>query len=99
MNKWVSGIHGVESEAIEQWSIGLSGLTGENIKLGLERCRDLEWPPSIKEFRSLCIPEKYAHRQNASAYEVFKQLPKPETDKDKAKVAILEAKKALRGGK
>lgn len=42
---------------IEVWRIGISGLTAEQIKLGLEKCtKTQEWPPSPAEFRALCLP-------------------------------------------
>lgn len=38
-----------------EWAKGISGLTGEEIKAGIDHCRShCVWPPSIAEFRQAC---------------------------------------------
>lgn len=36
-----------------EWAAGLKGLTGEQIRRGIQRSRTLDWPPGIAEFRRL----------------------------------------------
>lgn len=41
----------------QEWEEGLAGLTGEEIKTGLEVARATRtWPPAIAEFRKDCRP-------------------------------------------
>lgn len=40
---------------IDDWADGLSGIDPEIIKQGIDFCKiNLEWPPSIAEFRKIC---------------------------------------------
>lgn len=42
----------------EDWAMGIAGLSPESIKKALQNCMmNLEWPPSIAEFRRLCESE------------------------------------------
>ena len=52
-HKWVSVIEGIEETAVTEWSQGLAGLTGEQIKFGLDNLTD-DWPPSLPTFRNAC---------------------------------------------
>ncbi len=36
------------------WAEDLSDLTGAEIRRGLAACRELEWPPTLPQFRNLC---------------------------------------------
>ena len=45
-HKWVSTIEGIEETAVTEWSQGLAGLTGAQIKFGLDNLTD-DWPPSL----------------------------------------------------
>ena len=41
---------------MNEWMMGLSGLTDKQIAHGIDRARDeFDWPPSISEFQSLCL--------------------------------------------
>ncbi len=44
--------------AKSEWGKGLRDLTQEQIERGLHLCRTCErdWPPSISEFRKMCLP-------------------------------------------
>lgn len=53
LHKWTSAIEGIEDFAVTEWSQGLSGLTGEQIKLGIDSLKE-DWPPSVIAFRALC---------------------------------------------
>ena len=52
----------------QEWEEGLAGLTGEEIKTGLEVARAMRiWPPAIAEFRQDCRP---ANLHTSAAYRV-----------------------------
>lgn len=48
---------GVLTLVAEVWREGLTGITGEQMALGLQRCIVChpEWPPRIGQFRALCL--------------------------------------------
>lgn len=39
------------------WADGLMGLSPQQVGEGIKRCLSREWPPSLPEFRSLCLPD------------------------------------------
>lgn len=53
LTKWTSALEGIEETAMVEWSQALRGLTGEQIKKGLDSLSE-EWPPSAISFRALC---------------------------------------------
>jgi len=63
-HKW-SSVHGLSPQADdgtlnvsgETWAKGLSGLEGRQFGVGLEGCltRQDAWPPTLPEFRALCL--------------------------------------------
>ncbi len=78
----------------QEWGEALAELTGDEIKLGLYRCRkEKTWPPSIAEFIELAKPrnpEDWRHK--GAAYRYFKRgLPKPRN-----KEAALEAIRGIK---
>jgi len=54
LHKWTSAIEGIEEEVMSEWSQVLSGLTGEQVKRGLDSW-DSEWPPTANEFKNVCV--------------------------------------------
>jgi len=62
-HRWVSayGVHvdesGKLSQAAETWSMGLSGLSREQLAHGFEYLlkNGKEWPPTLPEFREMCV--------------------------------------------
>lgn len=56
-HKWVSAYEGILPQAIEEWGEVLGGLTGDQIKHGLESWQE-DWPPSATEFKRVCLNEK-----------------------------------------
>jgi len=52
-HKFTGSIEGIELLAAEEWSQGLSGLSGTQIKKGLDTWQE-PWPPSLPEFREAC---------------------------------------------
>lgn len=75
--KWVACIEGIEEEAVKEWSEGLYGLTGLQIKKGLDSL-DEEWPPSLPAFKKACGSVKKHWGHNSGAYQETKALPRPE---------------------
>lgn len=53
-HKWTSCIDGIEDIAVAEWSETLGGLTGEQIKHGLDTWNG-DWPPSAPEFKNACL--------------------------------------------
>lgn len=56
--RWIEHLpDGISDEmVIREWSEGLAGIEGQEIKAALDHCRlNLEWPPSIAEFRKICL--------------------------------------------
>lgn len=53
MSKWTSAIEGIEDLVVTEWSQGLAGLSGDDIKRGLDNLSE-SWPPSVVDFRALC---------------------------------------------
>lgn len=39
------------------WADGLAGLSMQQIADGLKKCLSRDWPPSLPEFRALCLPD------------------------------------------
>lgn len=60
--------------AIAEWAHGLAGLSGEDIRRGLDAW-DGAWPPSLPEFRAACSKPK----QHA-AHQLHRALPPPKRD-------------------
>lgn len=84
-HKFTSTIQGIEEITTLEWSNGMAGITGEQIKSGLEKCAhkklspgESDWPPTLSEFRALCLPERIpaAHRD-------YVQLPRPKRAPEK----------------
>ncbi len=101
-HKWLSLIEDPEIHklTVADWQGRLSGLTDEQIIVGLDNLPK-DWPPSVDEFRVLCtggdISKGLSH--NTAAYIPFKrQLAlEKKADKGKAKAAMAKAKSMLAG--
>lgn len=75
LNKFTSGIEGIEALAVEEWSKELAGLTGKQIKHGLKSW-DQDWPPSAPEFRKACLgDDKHWMYKTIEANKHLKRLP------------------------
>jgi hypothetical protein len=46
---------------IAEWGAELAGLSGDDIRRGLDGCRDLRFPPTLPEFLALCRPPIEPH--------------------------------------
>lgn len=57
LHKWTSAIEGIESIAVAEWSQKLNGLSGDQIKTGLDNWSN-DWPPCADEFRDACLGRK-----------------------------------------
>lgn len=96
-HKFTSTIDGIEPLAVREWSVALSGLTGAQIKSGIDRCLtraikpgEQDWPPTPAEFRRLCLPEKMPayHRD-------YIALPRPPHDPEKIEASFRAMREAL----
>ena len=91
LSKWTSQFHTVNDINIArvEWSEGLAGMSGEQIKKALEKCRaEFKWPPSIAEFRLAGMGGNNLSEQNTAAYREFKRLPIPEADPEVKRAAM-----------
>lgn len=63
-----------------EWAQGLGGLSGEQIRRGLDSWQE-PWPPSLPEFRRACVGADNPH--NTAAYRHFSRaLPRPKAKPD-----------------
>lgn len=85
-HKWTSS-YGVEDDGT--WRKGLSGLTTAQIGAGLVKCLERkpidgsDWPPTLAEFRALCLPEReplYHRHIDAREDLGYLRLPRPKMD-------------------
>lgn len=66
-SKWNAALEGVEAVAVVEWSRGLAGYTGIEIKRGLDEWQS-EWPPSLPEFAAACKGKKLGLNGYGMAY-------------------------------
>lgn len=80
-----------------EWAESLAGLSQAEIDAGVRKAKqDLEWPPSVAEFLTLCRDR----RENAAMYRAFPPaLPKPRTPAGQARAHLGEMLAKLRGGR
>ena len=67
LHRWTSAIVGLERHAVNEWARELAGLTGEQIRRGLDSLPK-DWPPTAGEFRELCTGVSETHKENAAMY-------------------------------
>ncbi|MEW6647826.1 MAG: hypothetical protein AB1450_11545 [Pseudomonadota bacterium] len=60
-HKWISAFPSADAIdlAKAEWGARLAGISGEEIRRGLDTWRN-EWPPSVDEFRNACRPATIA---------------------------------------
>lgn len=96
-HKW-SSFHPTDemaSLAMDEWRSGLAGLTGEQIKQGLETWEG-EWPPSLPEFKQACIGSQAGLTHNTAAYKFSKKaLPKPKADPEIVKAELAKMREVI----
>lgn len=90
LQKFTSSFPDEETKAewLEMWGAGLAGMTGEQVKKGLEQCaRTLSWAPTIAEFKGLCqLPPK-----------AFPQLPPPDRVKSDVQKQCMDQIREMLG--
>lgn len=95
-HKWTSTIDGIEDIAVSEWAAGLTGITGEQIKRGLDTWNG-DWPPSLNEFKKACAGNGKNDFGLDYVPEYYRKETRPErileSDPDKAR-----RKKAARAG-
>lgn len=97
LHKWTDQFSGERSlkAGLSEWTIGLRGLTDEQIMRGVDECREHEdWPPSIAVFIKHAKDAKSIHL-NSKAYQPWLALPGPKGDPNRAQKAIREIKRCL----
>lgn len=92
---WADQFGGVDRGLLAaEWSQGLAGLTGDQIKRGIERCRnDKPWPPSIAEFREAARDGMNAE-QRALAARLEQETPRALPAVTRAELLAEGAKRA-----
>lgn len=82
MHKWVSAMEGIEHLAVREWSQGLTGLTSDQIKHGLDTWEG-EWPPTLPEYRAACLGKKIGLNEFGLDFvpEYYRQQPIREQSK------------------
>lgn len=85
--------------ALVEWGLGLVGLSGEQIKRGIEKCRTgCDWPPSIAQFvRFACAADECWEHRGLAYRPHVKALPKPKANPDLVKGQLVAMREALRG--
>lgn len=93
-HKWTSSMPTEELILIgvKEWSMHLSGVTGDQIRHGLENLNCV-WPPSVAEFKKLCEGDK---NHKTGAYNLYNKPKKINVNTKKAYFYIQEMKKLLR---
>ena len=79
---------------VGEWANQLEGVTGEQVKHGLDNWAE-DWPPSSAEFAKLCKGESDA-MHGSPAYKTFISLPKPPVNKKLGLEALTAMKKNLK---
>ena len=94
-HRWTSN-YGIEDDGT--WRKGLAGLTPAQIGAGLVKCLERnpaggeeDWPPTLNEFRAMCLPEKVPHYHRD-----YIALPRPAQDPDAIENALAAMREALR---
>lgn len=73
---------------LDEWSIGLKGLTAKQVECGIDYCRiHTIWPPSISEFIIFAKGNK-SPIHHGDAYKDWHALPKPLVNLVIAKTSI-----------
>lgn len=102
LTKWTSQFqteHDIRATK-QEWAEGLSGMTGDQIKKALDKCRkEFAWAPSIAEFRLAGIGGNNLPEQNTAAYRAFKRLPIPKANPDIKNVAISKIREVMNNKK
>ena len=102
LDKWARCVPSTEilECAKQDWRLALAGLTGEQIKTGIEAARNTcEWPPSIAEFIRLCNPDVHGSSKVWEAghpgYDSVHGLDKSMPESKAAQEALNAIRKAL----
>ncbi len=74
---WAKTLRAADRDGMaDEWAQGLAGLTGNEIAHGIGKARaECQWPPSIAEFRALCLDGANAE-QRAFAARAAADAPK-----------------------
>ena len=53
-SRWTASIDGIEEDAVREWGRALGEMQPEQVRRGLDSLSG-EWPPTLPEFRALCL--------------------------------------------
>ncbi len=89
------------TDVAHTWAGGLCGITGAQLAAGLRQCilSGAEWPPSLPEFRAMCLPKRVplchqeARTRPALAYIA---LPRPALTPEQRKEYLEKMRAALK---
>ena len=97
--KWTKPIEGIEERAVKEWAAGLDGITGDQLKAGVDNWKN-DWPPSLPEFKACCLgsigDDDWKHK--GGAYKVLpesKRLTQQKAQPEVQKAAMDEMRKKL----
>lgn len=94
-HKWVSALEWIEEIAVQEWSIGLAGLSNDDIKRGLDSWAE-NWPPSLPEFRAACLGKS---KLNEFGLDYVPEYHRPEARiTDRTRLLSSDAREAKREG-
>lgn len=81
------------TDIAQTWASGLIGVTGEMMANGVRACiaSGNEWPPSLPEFRAVCLPEKVPHYHRS-----YVALPRPPRDPELIEKSLASMRAALK---
>lgn len=81
-------VDGELTAVAETWRAGLYGITPDQVGDGFSRCltKFPTWPPTVQEFRQLCLPERPS--ATAAHQEYARALPRPPADPVKVAGAL-----------
>ena len=81
---------------IAEWALMLETLTNEQMANGVEKTRlECEWPPSIAEFKKLCVGDEEHWQHKAMRLNRCLSLPRAKPNKEKARMEINKMRQSL----
>ena len=80
--------------SMREWSEALDGITAEQMKRGISKCREtMDWPPTPSQF----LKAAGVGSSGAPAHKAYKALPPPKCNPATARRQLAAMKAATRG--
>ena len=88
------------TDVAHTWAGGLRGITGEQLATGLRQCIEsgAEWPPSLPEFRAMCLRRRapLCHQNIAGRADLaYVALPRPALTPEQREEYLRKIRAAL----